>query len=210
MVAIFTQRDQAPVGITGAMMILNKFMVRWATQRDVDSGKEIITELRKKYLPILDTIGDDLLGDYKALELPYIVRQIRERNAKKILDFGTGTSCLPAYLDSLGYEVWCLDDGSWHPEVNERSYNETYQSKVVYIIADLLKKPNCVPDEYFDVVYSASVLEHVKDYEKYLKILDKKVKPGGFHLHVMDAKIPDDIYQPEEGMGRLIISNEIN
>jgi len=121
-------------------------MISFATQREVDSYKPIIEELRKRYLSILDMIGKDLLGDYKAFELPHIISKIQRQKGKKILDFGTGTSCLPAYLDSLGYEVWALDDGTWHPEVNEKTYNETYQSKIVYIIADLLKKPNCVPD----------------------------------------------------------------
>jgi 2-polyprenyl-3-methyl-5-hydroxy-6-metoxy-1,4-benzoquinol methylase len=185
-------------------------MIYWATQKDVDAGKEIIDELRKRYLPILDMIGNDLLGDYKAFELPHIINRIQGQKGKKILDFGAGTSCLPAYLDSMGYEVWALDDGSWHPEVNERTYNETYRSNIVYIVADLLKKPNCVPDEYFDVIYSASALEHIPNYQEYLKILDKKLKKGGLSIHIMDAKIPDDIYQPEEGMGRLVITNGTN
>jgi ubiquinone/menaquinone biosynthesis C-methylase UbiE len=200
------QPDQVSAETTGATKILNNFMVKWATQKDVDDGKKIVDELRKRYLPILNLIGEDLLCVYKQFELPYIVRRIKERNVKTVLDFGTGTSCLPAYLDSLGYEVWCLDDGSWHPEVNEKNYNETYQSKVVYIVADLLKKPNCIPDDYFDVIYSASVLEHIPNPQEYLKILDKKLKKGGLHFHIIDAKIPEDIYQPKEGMGRLVIT----
>ena len=183
-------------------------MIRFATQRDVDSYKSLIKKLRDKYLPILDTIGDDLLGDYKAFELPYIIEKIKDSNHKKILDFGTGASCLPAYLDSLGYEVWALDDGSWHPEVNKITYNETYKSNVKYVVDDLLKNPDCIPDNYFDVICSASVLEHIPNYEKYLEALNKKLKPNGLYVHVMDSEIPDDIYQPDEGMGRLVITNE--
>jgi 2-polyprenyl-3-methyl-5-hydroxy-6-metoxy-1,4-benzoquinol methylase len=148
-------------------------------------------------------IVDDLLGDYKAFELPYIVRRLKNVKAKKVLDFGTGTSCLPAYLDSLGYEVWCLDDGSWHPEVNEKNYNEVYGSKVKYLVGDLLKNPDLIPDD-FDVIYSISVMEHIKGYEKYIEILNKKAK---LNIHIIDCIIPD-IYQPEEGMGRIILSNE--
>jgi len=181
-------------------------MIEFATQTEVDSYRDTIDELRKKYLTILNTIGDDLLGDYKAFELPHIIKKIKDGNYKTILDFGAGASCLPAHLNSLGYEVWALDDGTWHPEVNEFTYNNVYKSKVKYVVADLLKNPDCVPDKYFDVIYSASVLEHIPNYEAYLKILDKKLKKGGLHIHVMDVIIPDDIYQPEEGMGRLVIT----
>jgi len=183
-------------------------MIYWATQEDVDDGEKIITELRKRYLPTLNLIGKDLLGDYKAFELPYIVRRIQEQKGKKILDFGAGTSCLPAYLDSLGYEVWALDNGSWHPEVNEKTYNETYRSHIKYIVDDILENPDCVPDDYFDVIYSASVLEHIPNYERYLNALNKKLKNGGLSIHIMDARIPPDIYQPQRGIGRLVITNK--
>jgi len=185
-------------------------MIEFATQTEVDSYKNVIDELRKKYLPLLDTIGDDLLGDYKAFELPHIIKKIKDGNYKTILDFGAGTSCLPAYLDNLGYDVYCLDlpsnSSGWHPEVTEESYNKVYKSKVHYIKEDILTVPTCIPDDTFDVIYSASVLEHIPNYEEYLKILDKKLKKGGLHIHVMDAIIPDDIYQPEKGMGRLVIT----
>jgi len=185
-------------------------MIKVATNAEANSDffKKTAKTLKDKYLKLLDTIGEDLLGDYKLFELPYIIGQIEKEKVKRILDFGTGASCLPAYLDSLGYEVWALDDGSWHPEINEFTYNEVYKSKVKYVVADLLKNPDCVPDGYFDIVCSASVLEHIKDYEKYLKILNKKLKKGGTSIHVVDLPI-DDIYQPEEGMTRLVIENDV-
>lgn len=179
-------------------------MISFATNQQVKEYEPIINDLRHKYLNTLDMIGDDLLGDYKAFELPYIVRRIQEQKGKKILDFGAGTSCLPAYLNSLGYEVWCLDDGSWHPEVNEQNYNEVYGCNVRYIVGDLLKNPELIPDD-FDVIYSVSVMEHIKGYEKYIEALNKKTK---LNIHVIDAIIPGDLYQPEEGMGRIILSND--
>ena len=174
-----------------------------ATNQQVKEYEPIIEELRHKYLSTLDMIGDDLLGDYKAFELPHIISEVKKQKGNRILDFGTGTSCLPAYLNSLGYEVWCLDDGSWHPEVNETNYNEVYGCKVKYVVDDIVKNPECVPDNYFDVIYSVSVMEHIPQYERYIEILNKKLKKGGKHLHVIDQPIPD-IYQPDEGMGRII------
>jgi 2-polyprenyl-3-methyl-5-hydroxy-6-metoxy-1,4-benzoquinol methylase len=184
-------------------------MIRLATEQDID--QKIFDDIRNKYLSIVDTIGDDLLGDYKKLELSNVVRRIINKTlssdaplGEKILDFGTGTSCLPAYLNSLGYEVWCLDDGSWHPEVNEKSYNEVYGSKVKYIVDDIVRRSDCLPDNYFDVIYSVSVMEHIPGYDKYIEILNKKLKKGGLHLHIIDIDIPEDVYQPQEGVGRII------
>ncbi len=177
-------------------------MIRLATENDID--KSIFNDIRNKYLGIVDTIGNDLLGDYKKLELSNIVRRIKERDVKTILDFGTGTSCLPAYLNSLGYEVWCVDDGSWHPEVNETSYNDVYKSKVKYVVEDIVRRYDCLPDNYFDVIYSVSVLEHIPQYQKYLEVLNKKLKKGGLHLHIVDIDIPENTYQPKEGVGRII------
>lgn len=181
-------------------------MIRLATNQDID--KKIFNDIRNKYLGIVDTIGIDLLGDYKKLELSNIVRRIEERETKTILDFGTGTSCLPAYLNSLGYEVWCVDDGSWHPEVNEKTYNDVYNSSVKYVVEDIVRRSDCLPDNYFDVIYSVSVMEHIPHYDKYIEILNKKLKKDGLHLHIIDAEIPEDIYQPQEGVGRIIY--EIN
>lgn len=179
-------------------------MISFATNQQVKELEPIIEDLRHKYLNTLDMIGDDLLGSYKAFELPYIVRRIQEQKGKKILDFGTGTSCLPAYLNSLGYEVWCLDNGSWHPEVNEKNYNEVYSCNVKYVVDDLLKNSDCIPDD-FDVIYSVSAMEHIPNYERYIEILKKKTK---LSIHIIDAPIPEDIYQPEEGMGRVILTND--
>jgi 2-polyprenyl-3-methyl-5-hydroxy-6-metoxy-1,4-benzoquinol methylase len=186
-------------------------MISFATQEQVKELNPIIEELRHKYLNTLDMIGDDLLGDYKAFELPYIVRRIQDKgdNVGAILDFGTGTSCLPAYLMSLGHrEVWALDNGSWHPEVNRKNYNEVYGSGVNYVVDDILKNPDCIPDNYFDVIYSVSVMEHIKGYERYIEILNKKLKKGGLNIHVIDCTIPEDLYQPEIGMGRIILTND--
>ena len=48
-------------------------MIRLATENDID--KSIFNDIRNKYLGIVDTIGNDLLGDYKKLELSNIVRR---------------------------------------------------------------------------------------------------------------------------------------
>lgn len=202
-------------------------MIEWATKEKVNSDffKTTMKELRERYIHV---VGDDNLTIYKEFELPFIVEKIKQGNYKTILDFGTGTSCLPAYLETQEYEVWALDDGSWHPEVNHRSYNEVYASNVKYVVDDLLKNPQCIPDNYFDVIYSASTIEHIKNPEKYIRALKKKIKKGGLHIHIIDhdlvshplnfekiikamglkddlGEMPDDFYNPIANIGRIAI-----
>ena len=169
-------------------------MIEWATNTKVNSEfyKTTMRSLRAKYEHI---VGIENLTEYKEFEIPCIVEKILERKVNRILDFGTGTSCLPAYLNQnfTMYEVWALDDGSWHPEVNEKSYNNAYHTNIRYVTADILKNSDCVPDDYFDVIYSASVLEHVLHPEEYIKALDKKLKKGGWQIHLVDW---DEVYHP--------------
>ena len=206
-------------------------MLEWATKEKVNSEfyKNTMAELRRRYVKI---VGDDNLTIYKEFELPYIIEKIKEQNGTKILDFGTGTSCLPAYLNSYSFDITCLDSppdkGGWHPEVTEQTYNEVYKSKVKYIKTDILTDFDWCPDNFFDVIYSASTLEHIKYPEKYIRILKKKLKKGGLHIHIIDYDLvhhpidfnkiiramglkdvldeePEDFYNPIPNIGRIAI-----
>jgi 2-polyprenyl-3-methyl-5-hydroxy-6-metoxy-1,4-benzoquinol methylase len=205
-------------------------MLEWATNKKVNSEfyQEAIRELQFRYLHI---VGEENLSEYKEFELPYILERIFKKSRKTILDFGTGTSCLPAYLSVLGYEAWALDDGSWHPEINQRNYNEVYESKVKYVLGNILITPKIVPDNYFDVICSASTLEHVRYPEKYIEALNKKLKVGGIQIHLVDYDVvyhpvdfnkiikamglkdvigdpPDDLYNPIPNIGRIAICSK--
>lgn len=202
-------------------------MISWSTNKEVNNpmNQEVMRQLREKYLGI---VGIDNLSDYKEYELPRIIRAIFSQQGTRILDFGTGMSCLPAYIALEPYEVWCVDDGSWHPEVNEKSYNKVFKSKVKYVIADILKDPMRLPNNYFDVIYSASALEHINEPEKYIEVLNKKLKKGGTQIHIVDfdevhhpvdfnkiikamglneelPEEPEDVYMPIKNIGRICL-----
>jgi 2-polyprenyl-3-methyl-5-hydroxy-6-metoxy-1,4-benzoquinol methylase len=190
-------------------------------------------ELRKRYQ---DKVGLDNLSEYKEFELPFIVDSFGGNYSKKVLDFGAGTSCLPAYLGVLGAEMWVLDNGSWHPEINERNYNKLYDSKVKYVVGELLNNPELLPDRYFDVIYSVSTLEHLMSPESAVEKLKEKLKDGGRHIHIVDIHpnitylnyrllaraidgkkhekeefefddFNEDLYNPEPRISRIAISN---
>jgi len=128
---------------------------------------------------------------FKPWELSVILRQIQrhfgERKDISILDFGAGKSPFGAYLNHLGYQfVTCLDiKRGWHPKINEESYNKKYNSHVQYFKTDVASNYT----EYHDVIFSASVLEHVKRRKKRIEIvraLAKHLSPGGLVIHIVD------------------------
>jgi 2-polyprenyl-3-methyl-5-hydroxy-6-metoxy-1,4-benzoquinol methylase len=64
--------------------------------------------------------------------------------------------------------------------------------------ADLSRDGCSVPEEYFDVVTLIDVIEHLDDPEKYLRLLAKRVKPGGHivlstpNIESLNAKLYGD------------------
>lgn len=164
-------------------------MLIWANKKEVN--QTLINPLSKMYGKKLDTWNFG--GILKSWELSIILRQIRRHFGYKkgisILDFGTGRSPFPAYLNHIGYkDVTCFD----HPRgryrgIDERTYNASYGSHVIYIKDTRVRRSL----GRFDVIYSASVLEHITDKNERiltLKRLARHLKPGGLFIHVIDYK----------------------
>ena len=173
-------------------------MLIWANKKEIN--KTIIKPLSKMYAKKLDTW--DFSGILKSWELSVILRQIRRHFGYKksisILDFGTGRSPFPAYLDHSGYKnVTCFDkeDGRYR-KVDEKAYNNLYDSSIKYIKSNKIKRSL----GKFDVIYSASVLEHISDKKELLRILwllTRHVTPGGLFIHVVDYKRNATTGKPE-------------
>ncbi len=164
-------------------------MLIWANKKEIN--QTIIKPLAKIYKEKLHT--RDLKNILKAWELSVILRQIRRHFGYKksisILDFGTGISPFPAYLEQSGYKnVTCLDqlEGRYR-WADQTEYNKLYGSSVTYIKTDKIKRSLGL----FDVIYSASVLEHILDKNEriqILKTLARHLELGGLFIHVIDYK----------------------
>lgn len=184
-------------------------MLIWANKNEVNT--EMINAMETMY-------GKELrvLRDFKPWELSIILRQIQKHfNRRKdisILDFGAGVSPFGAYLKHLGYHpVTCLDlENGWHPEIDQETYNKKYNTCIEYIKVDVEKDSI----GKYDVIFSASVLEHIKDSgTKALQSLSKSLKPDGLFIHVVDYGTGIDfkelidncgipiLYKPEETPG---------
>ena len=163
---------------------------KWMNEEEIESEefRAISDELKKRYAKVA---GIENLGTHKEWELPFIVLKIKEQNGIRILDFGAGISPLGAYLHSLNYDVTLLDlhDG-WHKKIGEGEYNEMYDCLVRYPKLDILKDMWRPGD--FDVIFSASVLEHIYKPEilPILNELKARLTPDGLHLHIVDHPSP--------------------
>ncbi len=91
---------------------------------------------------------------------------------KKILDIGCGVGSLTKILTENKNEVWGI-------EINQKSAQQAKKYCWQIFIADVENGSLPVPDQYFDVVIFADVLEHLKSPAEVLKKIKKKIKPGG-------------------------------
>ena len=160
-------------------------MLIWANKKEVNT--ELVDPLTAMYKMVALPKAMERL---KGLELSVIFRQIKESIGEKkelsILDFGAGASPFGAYLNQLGYQsVTCLDlEDGWHPEMDQEIYNKKFGACVRYEKADICEGH----DREYDVIFSASVLEHIKD-KKRIEImgnLSRFLKPGGLFIHTVD------------------------
>ena len=156
-------------------------MLIWANKNEVNT--EMATAMETMY-------GKEFpLKDFKPWELSIILRQIQrhfgDRKDVSMLDFGAGASPFGAYLKHLNYHsITCLDmESGWHPEIDQETYNEKYNTCIEYIKVDVEKDSI----GKYDVIFSASVLEHIKDRGmKALQSLSKSLKSNGLFIHVVD------------------------
>ena len=188
-------------------------MLLWAKKNEINM--EIIRPIGEMYDNAVRLKG--LENFLKAWELSIIFKQIQEyfgnRKDISILDFGAGGSPFGAYLNHTGYKfITCLDmEDGWHPEINQEIYNKKYGTCVKYVKTDIARGYN----EEYDVIFSASVLEHIKDkrQRKIMQILSNCLKSDGLFIHVADynrginfKKLIDSCsvsisYKPEETPG---------
>lgn len=160
-------------------------MLLWAKKNEINM--EIIRPIGEMYDNAVRLRG--LENFLKAWELSIIFKQIQEHFGDKkdisILDFGAGRSPFGAFLNHIGYQdITCLDEPEgWHPEINQETYNKKYNSHIKYVKVNIVHGY----DGEYDVIFSASVLEHIKDRGiGAIQILSKNLKPDGLFIHVAD------------------------
>ena len=150
----------------------------------------------KKDLPI------EVPLNIKGFDYAWVLNSRTWRENEKVLDVGGAYSTFPNYLtNTFGCETWVADDFGIDAEedywTREKSPHEHMKKhpETKYVL-ERVGNPteSSLPQGYFDVVYSASALEHVPAdltpavWQHMLSL----VKPGGELIHAVDMLMPSN------------------
>lgn len=160
-----------------------------------------LADLDRLYQYSIDgKFGADL--GIKGFDYPWLLNSYNWKKETRALDIGCAYSPLPIHIqETYGCEVWAADDFGksvgddfWErgssPEAFIRKHPE-----VKYVL-ERLGDPgkSSLPIDYFDVIYSLSVLEHVPTQimPAVWEHMDSLLKPGGEMLHAVDILFPSN------------------
>jgi SAM-dependent methyltransferase len=137
----------------------------------------------------------------KGFDNPWLVEAHAWQRGERVLDIGAAYSPLPNYLQTTyGVEMWVADDfgaqgdAFWKRGASPQEHAEQFPN--VKYVFEQVGDPNksSLPQNYFDVVYSLSTLEHVppRAIPAVWKHMGLLLKPGGELIHAVDAFFPSN------------------
>lgn len=103
-------------------------------------------------------------GEYPLQLAEYLMERFGLKKGMRILDNGCGRGEFLHAFSSLGMEASGTDISDF-----------CKQSKVVDLNHDMLP----FPDNYFDAIFSKSVIEHIENTEHYMSEMRRVLKEGG-------------------------------
>lgn len=103
-----------------------------------------------------------------------------------VLEIGytTGGHSIFAF-EKMGFKATGVDNfygGIMQEKTLHKNCAQLIQSKVTFEIGDITKKTK-MPKSSFDIIYSASVLEHIQDLKRAFLEMHRLLKPGGAMVH---------------------------
>ncbi len=146
----------------------------------------------------------------KGFDYGWVVACRNWKASDKILDVGGAYSRLPLFLQkTYGCETWVADDfaagsgeGFWTRNRSPQEYIDSHPEihYVMEYIGDESKSSLALNS--YDVVYSASVMEHVPSAltPAVWKHMERLLKPGGELIHAIDVPFPSN-----GGMKKLLV-----
>lgn len=96
---------------------------------------------------------------------------------KVVLDVGCGPHPGPEFFAEKAKRVVAIDIS---PEAIEYAKSHFSKENLRYLVMDATELK--FPDESFEVVISLEVIEHIKDYRKYLSEIKRVIKPEGIYV----------------------------
>jgi SAM-dependent methyltransferase len=129
-----------------------------------------MTKMQRDYVQVIYSEEDKPLTNYPKQLASYLFNRFKIKAGDKLLDVGCGRGEFLKGFISCGVKGYGVD----------RSYAaEKYCPDADLRIANLEAEALPYPDNYFDVVYSKSVIEHFYYPEKLLQEIYRVLKPGG-------------------------------
>jgi len=138
----------------------------------------------------------------KGFDYGWLVACREWKSSEKILDVGGAYSRLPLFLQkNFGCDTWIVDDfaaGSgetfWTRNRSPQEYIDSHPE--IHFLMEYVgdESKSSLPLNSFDVVYSASVLEHVPSAltPAVWKHMERLLKPGGELIHAVDVPFPSN------------------
>lgn len=119
-----------------------------------------------KYVEVAYQEKEKPFGEYPLQLAKYLKERFHLSEGMRILDNGCGRGEFLHAFSSLGLEASGTDISDY-----------CKAAKVV----DLNCEPLPFPDDYFDAVFSKSVIEHIENTEHYMKEMRRVLRRGGSH-----------------------------
>jgi SAM-dependent methyltransferase len=94
----------------------------------------------------------------------------------RILEVGAGTGWQAKKLSEIGYDVHAID-------LHTSNYNE----QRIFDVMDYDGESIDFPDDYFDVIFSSNVLEHIPHIRRFQCEIKRVLKPSGVCIHLMPS-----------------------
>ena len=137
-------------------------------------------------------------GDLKDVQRPWALKAVlgaaRGRRGR-VLEIGAGRPVVADLLQRLGHEVWVVDpyDGSGNGPTEYRQFRSLYPA--LRLVPERFCATTSLPGpEYFDCIYSISVLEHVprNGLGEVMAGLRRFLRPDGINIHAVDHVLRGD------------------
>lgn len=106
-----------------------------------------------------------------------------------ILDAGSGCTFFPYYISykHSNCKIYCCDNDYSLVPLFAGINNNMENTEIEFNNYDLVNP--CYKDDFFDIIYCISVLEHIPNYEEVIKQFKRIIKPNGIIIITFDISL---------------------